>query len=160
MAAFAEDTAQDAGEGEDELAVGNFVADRGGDPFAGGADAALVAGGAEVAGLAGEGEEALVPAVGALEAGEASGEVTTTEEGLDGGGCGGAGRRTAQRVFIRTISVRIKVGSDGSDMRTIRKGDLTMEWCRKLDRPFRALLFPRGGPRALPWACVVCPDWG
>mgnify|MGYP006889505315 CR=1 FL=1 len=37
LAAFAEDAAQDAGYGEDELTMGNFVADRGGDPFAGGA---------------------------------------------------------------------------------------------------------------------------
>jgi hypothetical protein len=58
----------------DELAVGDIVADGGGDPVAGGADAALMAGGAEVAALAGEGEEALVAAVGALEAGEAGGE--------------------------------------------------------------------------------------
>ena len=43
LASFPEDAAEDAWYGEDELAVGNFVADRGGDPFAGGADAALVA---------------------------------------------------------------------------------------------------------------------
>jgi len=49
MAAFAEDAAQDFGDGEDELAVGDFVADGGGDPVANGAGAALVAGGAEVA---------------------------------------------------------------------------------------------------------------
>ena len=85
VAAFAEDAAQDLGDGEDELAVGDFVADGGGDPVAGGADAALVAGGAEVAALAGEGEEAFVAAVGALEAGEAGGEVAAAEEGLDGG---------------------------------------------------------------------------
>ena len=50
-AALAEDAAQDFGDGEDKLAVGNFVADGGGDPVAGGADAALVAGWAEVAAL-------------------------------------------------------------------------------------------------------------
>jgi hypothetical protein len=49
----------------------DFVANGGGDPVAGGADAALVAGGAEVAALAGEGEEAFVVAVRALQAGEA-----------------------------------------------------------------------------------------
>lgn len=85
VAAFAEDSAQDAGDGEDELAVRDFVADGGGDPVAGGADAALVAGGAEVAALAGEGEEAFVAAVRALKAGETGGEVAATEEGLDGG---------------------------------------------------------------------------
>jgi hypothetical protein len=84
LAAFSEDAAQDFWDGEDELAMGNFVADRGGNPFAGGADAALVAGGAEVAALAGEGEEAFVVAVGTLEPGEAGGEVATAEERLDG----------------------------------------------------------------------------
>ena len=85
MAAFAEDATQDAGDGEDELAVGDFVADGGGDPLASGTGAALVAGGAEMAALAGEGEEAFVAAVGALQAGEAEGEVTATEERFDGG---------------------------------------------------------------------------
>ena len=71
------------------MAVRDFVADGGGDPVAGGADAALVAGWAEVAALAGEGEEAFVAAVGALESREAGGEVATAEEGFDGGsGCG------------------------------------------------------------------------
>ena len=60
MAAFAEDVAQDFGDGKDELAVGDFVPNGGGDPLAGGADAALVAG-------------------------EAGGEVAATEKGLDGG---------------------------------------------------------------------------
>ena len=53
------------------MAVRHFVANGGGDPVAGGADAALVAGGTEVAALAGEGEEAFVAAIGTLEAGEA-----------------------------------------------------------------------------------------
>ena len=88
VAAFAKDAAQDLGDGKDELAVGDLVADGGGDPLAGGADAALVAGGAEAA-LAGECEEAFVAAVGALEAGETGGEVTAAEEGLDCGDGGG-----------------------------------------------------------------------
>ena len=96
MAAFAEDSAQDAGDGEDELAVRDFVADGGGDPVAGGADAALVAGGAEVAALAGEGEEAFVATIRALEAGEAGGEVATAEKGLDGGD---GGRRERAEGF-------------------------------------------------------------
>jgi hypothetical protein len=88
VAAFAEDAAQDFGDGKDELAVGDFVADCVGDPVAGGADAALVAGGAEVPALAGEGEEAFVATIRALEAGEAGGEVAAAEKGLDGGdGC-------------------------------------------------------------------------
>ena len=86
LAAFAEDATEDLGDGEDKLAVGNFVADGGGDPIAGRADAALVARGAEVAALAGEGEEAFVTAVGALEPGKAGGEVAAAEEGFDGGG--------------------------------------------------------------------------
>ena len=85
LAAFAEDAAQDAGDGEDELAVRDFVADGGCDPVTGGADAALVAGGAEVATLAGEGEESFVPAVGTLQTGKAGGKVATAKKGLDGG---------------------------------------------------------------------------
>jgi hypothetical protein len=85
LAAFAEDAAEHLWDGEHELAVGHFVADGGGDPVAGGADTALMAGRAEVAALAGEGEEAFVAAIGALEAGEAGGEVAAAEEGFDGG---------------------------------------------------------------------------
>jgi hypothetical protein len=44
VAAFAEDAAQDFGDGEDELAVGDFMADAGGDPVANVAGAALMAG--------------------------------------------------------------------------------------------------------------------
>jgi len=58
-------------DGEDELAVRDFVAYGGGDPIGGLADTALVVGGAEVAAFAGEGEEAFVAAVGAVEAEEA-----------------------------------------------------------------------------------------
>ena len=68
--ALAEDAAQHFRKGEDELALRDFVADGGGDPCAGLADAALVACGAEVAGLAGEGEELFVAALGAMEAGK------------------------------------------------------------------------------------------
>ena len=42
VAAFAEDAVQDLGDGEDELAVGDFVADGVGDPLASGAGATLV----------------------------------------------------------------------------------------------------------------------
>ena len=101
--AFAEDSAQDAGDGEDELAVRDFVADGGCDPFAGGADAALVAGGAEVAALAGEGEEAFVAAVRALKAGETGSEVTAAEEGLDG--ADGGGRKRAEGFAVMFLVV-------------------------------------------------------
>mgnify|MGYP001012613309 CR=1 FL=1 len=60
----------DFGNGEDKLAVRDFVANGGGDPVAGGADAALVTGGTKVAALAGEGEEAFVVAVRAMKAEE------------------------------------------------------------------------------------------
>jgi len=92
VAAFAEDAAQDLGDGEHELAVGDFVADGVGDPLANGAGATLVAGRAEVATLAGEGEEAFVATIRALEAGEAGGEVAAAEKGLDGGDGGGVER--------------------------------------------------------------------
>ena len=68
------------------------MTDGGGDPFANGAGAALVAGGAEVAAFAGESEQALVAAVRALEAGEAGCEVAAAEEGLHGGDGGGIER--------------------------------------------------------------------
>ena len=90
--ALAEDAAEDPWDGEDELTMGDVVADGAGDPLAGSPHAALVAGGAEVAGLAGEGEQALVAAVGAVEAGEAGGEIAAAEEGLDGGNGLGAQR--------------------------------------------------------------------
>jgi hypothetical protein len=85
VAAFGEETAQDFGDGEDELAVRDFVADGGGDPIGSLADAALVAGRAEVAAFAGEGDEAFVAAVRAVEAEEAGGEVAAAEEVADGG---------------------------------------------------------------------------
>ena len=85
VAALAEDRAEDFGDGEDELTVGNGQADVAGDPAGGLEGPALVAGGAEVAGLAGEGEQVLVAAAGADEAGEACGEVAAAHEGLDGG---------------------------------------------------------------------------
>ena len=68
------------------------MADGGGDPLANGASAALVTCGAEVPALAGEGEQAFVATVGALEAGEAGGEVAAAKEGLDGGDGIGAKR--------------------------------------------------------------------
>jgi hypothetical protein len=71
--------------------------------FAGRADAALVAGGAEVAALAGEGEEAFVATIGALESGEAGGEVATAEKGLDGGD--GGGRERAEGFAVMFLGV-------------------------------------------------------
>ena len=79
------------------------MADGGGDPVAGGADAALVAGWTEVAALAGEGEQAFVTAVGALEAGEARGEVAAAEEGFDGGRGGGVERAEGLAVFSLVV---------------------------------------------------------
>jgi hypothetical protein len=104
VAAFAEDAAEHLGDGEDELAVGDFVADCVGDPLANGAGAALVAGGAEVSALAGEGEEAFVATIGALETGEARGEVAAAEEGLDGGD--GGGRERAEGFAVVFLVTR------------------------------------------------------
>ena len=103
LAAFSEDDAQDFWDGEDELAVGNFVADGGGNPLAGGADAALVAGGAEVAAFAGESEEAFVATVGTLEPGEAGGEVAAAEKRLDSGDGGGRERAEGFAVLFFVV---------------------------------------------------------
>jgi hypothetical protein len=100
VAAFAEDAAEDFGDGEDELAVGDFVADGGGDPIGGLADAALMAGGAEVAAFAGEGEEAFVTAVRAVESEEAGSKVAAAEEVADGGKDVGAERAEGGAVFF------------------------------------------------------------
>jgi hypothetical protein len=100
IAALAEDAAKDLGDGEDELAVWDFVADGGGDPIGRLPDAALVAGGAEVAAFAGEGEEALVTAVRAVEAEEAGGEVAAAEEVADGGEDVRAERAEGGTVFF------------------------------------------------------------
>ncbi len=81
------------------MAVRDFVANGGGDPVAGGADAALVTGWTEVAALAGEGKKAFVAAIGALEAGEAGGEVATAEEGFHGGSGYGVERAEGLAVF-------------------------------------------------------------
>ena len=99
VAALAEDAAEHPGDGEDELAVRDLAADGGGDPGAGGADAAHVAGGAEVASLAREGHQLLVSAVGALEAGESGGEVAATVEGSDR--VGGVG--VERTVFLAVV---------------------------------------------------------
>ena len=84
VAAFSEDRAKDFRDGEDELTVGNGQADVVGEPTGGLESPALVAGGTEVAGFAAEGEQVLVTAAGADEAGEAGGKVPATAEGLDG----------------------------------------------------------------------------
>jgi hypothetical protein len=107
VAAFAKDAAQDFGDGEDELAVGDFVADAGGNPIADGAGAALVAGGAEVAALAGEGEQAFVATVRALEAGESGSEVAATEEGLHGGDGGGVERTEGLPVVFFVTNAEV-----------------------------------------------------
>lgn len=98
LAAFAEDAAQHAGDGEHELAVGHVAADVVGDPVAGGQGAALVTGRAEAAGLAGEGDELFVAAIRAVEAGEASGQVAAAKEGLDDRHGGGVERAVGGAV--------------------------------------------------------------
>ena len=91
------------------------MADGGGDPVAGGADTALVAGWTKVAALAGEGEEAFVAAVGALESRKAGGEITTAEEGFDGGS--GCGVERAEGLAVVFLEVGEKgVPSSGKDL--------------------------------------------
>ena len=100
VSAFAEDAAEDFWDGEDELAVGDFVTDGGGDPIGGLADAALVAGGAEVAAFAGESENAFVAAIRAVETEEAGGEIAAAEEVADGGEDVRAERAEGGTVFL------------------------------------------------------------
>ena len=83
VAAFAENAAEHSGNGKDELAVRDGMADGSGDPCAGVEGAALVAGGTEVAGFAGEGEQMLVTAVRAEESSEAGGQVAAAKEVFD-----------------------------------------------------------------------------
>ena len=106
IAAFAEDASEDFGDGEDKLAVGDFVANGSGDPIGGLANAALVAGGTEVATFAGEGEQAFVAAVGAVAAEEARGEIAAAKEVADGGEDVGAERAEGGAVFFLTTSMR------------------------------------------------------
>ena len=138
-AAFLEDAAQDFWDGEDELAVRDFVADRGGNPFAGGADAALVAGGTEVAAFAGEGEESFVAAVGTLEPGETGGEVAAAEEGLDGGDGGGRERAEGFAVLLFVTSEEVvptmvhelpKGGGTGAQIQQRRMGKGPSLWSK------------------------------
>ena len=113
VAALAEDAAKDFRDGEDELAVRDFVTDGGGDPFGALADAALVAGGTEVAALAGEGEEAFVAAIRAVEAEEASGKVAAAEEIAHDGGDIGAERPHGGTVaFFITGNEGVPGGGD------------------------------------------------
>ena len=111
----------------------DFVADGGGDPVAGGADAALVAGGAEVAALASEGEEAFVAAVGALEAREAGGEVATAEEGLDGGDGGWVERAEilAVKFFLESEEVFPAVVDELPEGRGAGTAGLVDSWHKK-----------------------------
>jgi len=83
--AFAKDAAQHLGHGEDELTMGDAVADGTRDPLAGGAHASLVTSRTEVALLAGKGQQALVTTIWAFQTGEAGGEVPAAHEGMDGG---------------------------------------------------------------------------
>ena len=82
-------SAQHAGEREDEVAVRDVLANLGGDGGGFGEGAALVAGSAEAALFTSEGEQVVVAAVGAVEAGEAGMEVAAAlkaGQGLGGGG--------------------------------------------------------------------------
>ncbi len=89
-----ENSAQHAGEREHEVVVGAGLADVVGDGGGFGEGAALVTGGAEVALFAGEGEQVVVAAVGAVEAGEAGVEIAAALE------------RTGARAVAGSRSVR------------------------------------------------------
>ena len=97
------------------MAVRDFVADGGGDPVGGLANAALVAGGAEVAAFAGEGEEAFVAAVGAVETEKAGGKVAAAEEVADGGEDVGAERAEGGAVCF-LVGGEEGVPSGGEDL--------------------------------------------
>jgi hypothetical protein len=83
LASFAENATDGFGHGEDELPVRHVEAEDAGNPFAGGLDFALMTTRTKVARLAGEGEKALVPAIGALQPCESSGEVAAAMELAD-----------------------------------------------------------------------------
>ena len=120
LATLVEDAAQHAGDGEHELAVRDPAADVVGDPVAGGQGPTLVAGRAEVAALAGEGEELLVAAAGAVEAGEALGQVAAAQEGLDDRHGGGVERAVARPVSF--LVSREEIGPAVVDSLPERRG--------------------------------------
>ncbi len=81
----------------------DLMAYRSGDPFAGGSHASLVARGTEVAGFTGEGEQPLMAAIGAFEAGESGGEVAAAEKGFDGCDGGRVDRTQCRTVLLLVI---------------------------------------------------------
>ena len=109
--------------GKDELPVGDGMADGAGDPVAGLAHPALMAGGAEMASLAGEGEQALVAAVGTLEAGEPGGEIAAAVEGADGGGGFRAQRGRRSGGGHARSRPRSRPRHDGRSARGARRAD-------------------------------------
>ena len=102
-AVVAEERAEEAGEGEDDVAVGDGGADGVGDEGTLDTGAALVARGAEAALFTGEGEEEFVVAVGAVQAGEAGVEIAALEEGGDGGGVVGVEGRQRVGVIVEDL---------------------------------------------------------
>jgi hypothetical protein len=103
-------------EGVEELVAEEFgefrqavigQADVVGDPTSGLEDTALMAGGTEVAGLAGEGEQVLMAAAGAGEAGEAGGKIAATTEGLNGGDGFGPERAHGRAVLFLVTGNKI-----------------------------------------------------
>ena len=102
LAALAENAAEGFRHGEDELPVWHVEAEDAGNPFACLADFALMTARTEVAGLARKSEEALVPAVRALEPRETGGEVAAAVELADDGDGIGAERAVdgAMALFV------------------------------------------------------------
>ena len=100
MAALAENAAQHAGDGEDELAVGDGLADVTGDVLSDHEGPLLVAARAEAAAAAGERDKELVAAPGAADAGEALLQIAAGEELLDGPFDDGAPEAVALLVAV------------------------------------------------------------
>ena len=70
------------------------------DPFTGGSHASLMARRTEVAGFTGEGEQPLMAAIGAFEAGESGGEVAAAEKRFDGCDGGRVDRTQCRTVLL------------------------------------------------------------
>jgi hypothetical protein len=99
----AEEDAQSSGQGEDELAVGHRLAEVLGDVRSHDQGALLVTARAHTPPAAGEGDEHLMVAVGAADAGKALVEVTTGEELLDG--LGDDGPPEAEALLVAFVDV-------------------------------------------------------
>ena len=120
---FAENSPQRFGHRKHKLPVRHLEAEDAGDPVAGLTDFPLMAAWAKMPRLAGEGEEARMPAIGALEPGESGGKVHRNggtvgrqlwRRGAAGRGCGGGVSRSL---------LRSRTSSGGQPATAVRRGD-------------------------------------